>query len=163
MFQLLAYRELIKQDRERIDKGGFQGRASWSFSVVSKEVIATWLLFYQRQSMQVPGLCLPYLRINVLAHLNTSAFLPFSSPQDDCVSPFLSLHSLSPSPHFPPRACITPASGYAFPSSSGSASLITFSFRMGTMSLLSFILLPFSFTDLFEHFGLKLRRLRYSQ
>lgn len=28
----------------------------------------------------------------------TSAFLPFSSPQDDCVTPFLSLCSLSPSP-----------------------------------------------------------------
>lgn len=63
MFQLLAYRELIKQDWERIGKGHFQG------NVVSREMIATWLLSYQSQSVEVPG-CMSYgyLKIKILAH-----------------------------------------------------------------------------------------------
>lgn len=60
----------------------------------------------------------------------------------------LSSHCLQALPHS--RACNPPTSGYTFPSSGGSVSLVSFSLTMATPSPLSFIRLPFSFTDLFE-------------
>lgn len=72
----------------------------------------------------------------------------------------LSVLCLQALPHS--RACIPPASEYTFPSSSGSVSLVSFSLTMATTSFLSSILLPFSFTGLFEHFGLYWEDLGYS-
>lgn len=77
------------------------------------------------------------------------------------LSSHLSNHCLQALPHS--RPCIPPTSGYTFPSLADSVSLVSSPLRMATMSLLSFKLLLFSFTDLFEHLELELRRLWYSQ
>lgn len=47
LFQLLVYSAVVEQDRVRSDKGHFQERESWCFSVVSRVVVDTRLLVYR--------------------------------------------------------------------------------------------------------------------
>lgn len=164
LFRLLPYRELIKQDRERIGKGHFQGRGSWSFSVVSKQMIAYMGFVLPKSkhgSHRLYALWLPQDQNPGTFQIHLYSCLSLLHRMTLWLPSCLSIYCLQALPHS--RACIPPASGYTFPSSSGSVSIASFSLRMATTSLLSFILLLFFFTDLFEHFGLKLRRLRYSQ
>lgn len=82
---------------KRGGRSHFQRRESWSCSVIIRQLTATWLLFFPSQSKETPG-CTPCgTSRSKFWHIpNTSAFLPFSSPQDDCGLPS-HLYSSSPS------------------------------------------------------------------